>query len=148
MSDAEAAAGDRVRGEVVAVVYDAHLRQLRKTEQWCVRAARAAQALPRQRRPLQRRVLLSQALRRCLRAANRPAGFDKAAAVEEGAGGAGGAGDAGCDDAERARRDEREPGGSESSDDGLPPLEANMNRHRAGGGGHRVAQEDSDADSD
>jgi hypothetical protein len=35
VSEAEAAAGDRVRGEVVAVVYDAHLRQLRKTEQWC-----------------------------------------------------------------------------------------------------------------
>ena len=41
VSDAEAAAGDRVRGEVVAVVYDAHLRQLRKTEQWCVRATPA-----------------------------------------------------------------------------------------------------------
>jgi hypothetical protein len=87
-------------------------------------------------------------LRRSPRAANRPAGFDKAVAAEEAAGGAGGAGDAGFDDAGRARGDEREPGSSESSDDGLPPLEANMNRHRFGGGGHRVAQEDSDEDSD
>ena len=108
---------------------------------------RAATALPRQ--PLSWRTLRACVLRRCPRAPSRPAGFDKAAAEAEAAGGAGAGDDAGGDDAERAHRDEREAGGSESdSDDGLPPLEANMNRHRAGGGGHRVTQADSDEDSD
>jgi hypothetical protein len=37
VSDVETSAGDKVRGEVVAVVYDAHVRQMRKEGQWCVR---------------------------------------------------------------------------------------------------------------
>jgi hypothetical protein len=153
VSEAEAAAGDRVRGEVVAVVYDAHLRQLRKTEQWCVRAGERMGACWLSAAETWRaacRARAACALTRRPRPPRRPAGFDRAAAGEA-AGGDGGAA-AACDDAGGgggggARGHEREAGsgsGSES-DDGLPPLEQNTNRLQPG---RQAPADASDEDSD
>jgi hypothetical protein len=64
VSDVETSAGDKVRGEVVAVVYDAHVRQMRKEGQWCVRA-RALAAAAAVARAVARGVWRALRCRRC-----------------------------------------------------------------------------------
>ncbi len=164
MLPAEAASSDKVRGEVVAVVYDVHVRQLRKNGQWCVtcasergperrparRARRMARVRPARRAPRGACVTQTRAravLRRLRRAARRrPAAFDVAAEAEDAAAyGGGGAGGAGGGEAAGGDGEARSGSGSDS-DDGLPPLEENCNRrHERAAAARDASSNDSDS---